>query len=212
MGHYVKGILGGFQGKVGTVIGSTWRGIDYMKSLAKKSNRPPTQSQIEHRIKFSLLARFIGSMSRLLMTSFKDSAVRMTGTNSAFAYNYNNAIAGTYPAFTLDYSKVLISKGQLHNAVNPTSATAGNGQLKISWVDNSGIAMANSDDKCIIVVYCPELNQAVYTTAGATRSAASDIINVGNFTGRQVETWVSFISSNGSDIASSIYTGQLTVS
>ena len=31
MGKIKQGILGGFKGKVGTVIGSSWNGIAYMK-------------------------------------------------------------------------------------------------------------------------------------------------------------------------------------
>ena len=32
MGKIKQGILGGFKGKVGTVIGSSWNGISYMRS------------------------------------------------------------------------------------------------------------------------------------------------------------------------------------
>ncbi len=32
MGTISKGILGGFSGTVGTVIGGSWKGIEYMRS------------------------------------------------------------------------------------------------------------------------------------------------------------------------------------
>jgi len=41
MGKIEKGILGGFSGKVGTVVGGNWRGIDYMRSKGKRSNTAP---------------------------------------------------------------------------------------------------------------------------------------------------------------------------
>ncbi|MFD1166317.1 hypothetical protein ACFQ2C_11935 [Sphingobacterium daejeonense] len=31
-----KGILGAYYGKVGEVVGSSWRGINYVKSLPRK--------------------------------------------------------------------------------------------------------------------------------------------------------------------------------
>ena len=31
MGTIKKGILGGFSGKVGTVVGASWKGISYMR-------------------------------------------------------------------------------------------------------------------------------------------------------------------------------------
>ena len=34
MGTIKQGILGGFSGKVGSVIGGIWKGISYMRGLA----------------------------------------------------------------------------------------------------------------------------------------------------------------------------------
>ena len=48
MGKIKQGILGGFSGKVGTVVGSYWNGIFYMKSLPqsyKKSRSSKQQMQ-----------------------------------------------------------------------------------------------------------------------------------------------------------------------
>ena len=36
MGTIKQGILGGFSGKVGTVVGSSWKGISYMRGLATR--------------------------------------------------------------------------------------------------------------------------------------------------------------------------------
>ena len=35
MGTIKQGILGGFSGKVGTVVGSSWKGISYMRGQAQ---------------------------------------------------------------------------------------------------------------------------------------------------------------------------------
>ena len=39
MGTHKRGILGNFSGKVGTVIGSTWRGIWVMRGLTDAKKR-----------------------------------------------------------------------------------------------------------------------------------------------------------------------------
>jgi hypothetical protein len=54
MGTIKKGILGGFSGKVGTVVGASWRGISYMRSLPQKVRNPRTQGQRSQRNKFAL--------------------------------------------------------------------------------------------------------------------------------------------------------------
>jgi hypothetical protein len=212
MAKFEKGILGSFRGRVGTVVGASWKGTDYIKSRNSKSSKPPTEKQTEQRARFAFVMKFISPIAELYAHTFKDVSAKMTGINSAFRYNYDHALTGTYPAFAMDYSKVLISKGQLHNAINPTASAAGGGIIKFGWGDNSGNAMANADDKSILVVYCRELDQYVYTTTGAARNAGSDSLNVGNFTGKTVETWVGFITADGKDVATSVYTGELVVS
>lgn len=211
MATYLKGLLGDFTGGVGPVVGSTWKGINYMKGRQRKSTIPRSQAQLEQQAKFSLLQGFLLSMRQILMLGFKDSAIQMTGINSAYQYNYRHAITGAYPAFALNYGKVLVSAGRLLNAVDLSAMAEDDGMLKFSWTDNSGMAMANANDKCMIVVYCAEQKRSVYITTGAERSVGSHLINVGIFSGKMVETWISFIAADGADVATSIYTGQLTV-
>ena len=49
MGKIKQGILGGFKGKVGTVIGSSWNGIAYMKGLPQSQKDPKTPAQVAQR-------------------------------------------------------------------------------------------------------------------------------------------------------------------
>ncbi len=212
MAKYNDGILGKFQGTAGPIVGSTWKGINYLKARQRKSHKPRSRAQLEQQAKFTMLIRFLSSMGQLLVRGFKDHAIRMTGINSAYAYNYEHALTGNYPDYSLNYSKVLVSSGQLLPAANPTAVDNGNGKVRFSWTDNSGIAMANADDKCLVVVHCPELHQSVYTTSGAERHDCEYTINAGIFMGKTVETWVAFISADGANVATSIYTGQLAVS
>jgi hypothetical protein len=44
MGTFNKGILGGFSGKTGTVIGSNWKGRTVMRSLPGKRTKQETSS------------------------------------------------------------------------------------------------------------------------------------------------------------------------
>lgn len=211
MGTYQPGVLGEFKGSIGPVVGATWKGKAYMRIRPRKSTIPRSQAQLEQQAKFSLLQGFLLSMRGVVMLGFKDNAIQMTGINSAYAYNYKHAITGIYPAFALDYSKVLVSAGRLLIAVDVVVAATGNGMLKFSWMDNSGKAMANANDKCMIVVYCPECKLSIYITTGTKRSVGEHMVNAGIFIGRTTETWISFISADETDVATSIYTGQLMV-
>jgi Family of unknown function (DUF6266) len=212
MGTINKGILGGFSGKVGTVVGGSWKGIDYMRSKGNRRASAPTDKQRAQQAKFALVMHFLQPMTGLLSISFRDFAIMMTGINNAFAYNIRNAVTGVYPSFAIDYSLALVSRGDLPNALAPAVTSGAGSLLTFSWTDNSGVGSAKATDLAILVAYCPALKQAIYTTAGDSRSALTAELNVQSFSGKAVETWIGFISADGKTVATSIFTGEVTVS
>jgi hypothetical protein len=212
MGTINKGILGGFSGKVGTVIGGTWKGITYMRSIGTNRNLNPSEKQLAQQLKFALAMRFVQPMAGLLDISFRDFAIKMTGINNAFAYVLDNAITGVYPTFDIDYSVALVSRGNLPNVLGPTVTSGAGSVLTFSWTDNSGVGIAKATDQAILVAYCPVQRQAIFTTAGGMRSDLTGELNLLPFSGLAVETWIGFISESGGIVATSIFTGEVTVS
>lgn len=212
MGTFNKGILGGFSGKVGNVVGGNWKGIDYMRSKSSKRNFTPSQAQLVQQLKFGLSMRFVQSFSGLAELSFRNYAVKKTGINSALAYVLKNAVVGTYPTFSINYADVLMSRGDLPNVLAPAVTAAAAGIATFSWTDNGGTGIAKADDQAILVAYCPALNQCIYSIGPATRADLTGDLNLGTFTGQLVHTYIGFTSASGRNTASSIYTGTITVS
>ena len=212
MGTIKKGILGGFSGKVGNVIGGNWKGIDYMRSQGTRRNFTPSEKQLAQQLKFALVMSFLQPMAGLLNITFRDFAIKMTGMNNAFAYCIKNAVTGVYPTFAVDYSLVLVSRGDLPNALAPAVTSGAGSLVTFSWTDNSGVGIAKATDQAVLVAYSPVLKQAVYTTAGGMRSELTGELNLATFSGLSVETYIGFIAADGRNIASSIYTGNVTVS
>jgi len=212
MGTINKGILGGFSGKVGSVVGGSWKGIDYMRSKGNNRNLNPSEKQLSQQLKFALVMRFVQPLAGLLNVSFRNFAIQMTGINSAFAYSIKNAVTGVYPTFAIDYSLALVSRGDLPNALTPAVTAGAGGVLTYSWTDNSGVGSAKATDQAILVAYCPGLKQAIFTTAGGARSGMVGDLSLTPFSGLQVQTWIGFIAANGRNVATSIFTGEVTVS
>jgi hypothetical protein len=59
MGRIKKGILGGFSGKVGSVVGASWKSIDYIRSLPASVRNPRTPAQVNQRSKFATVIKFL---------------------------------------------------------------------------------------------------------------------------------------------------------
>lgn len=113
MGIIKQGVIGGFSGKVGNVIGASWKGIAYMRIRPTSVANPKTDAQLDHRMRFTVTLRFLQPLTQFLKIGFKNYAVKMTPFNNAMSYNFRNAIQGTYPNFTIDYPNAMVSRGQL---------------------------------------------------------------------------------------------------
>ena len=82
MGKIKQGILGGFKGKVGTVIGSSWNGITYMRGLPQSQKDPKTAAQIAQRDFFREVQDLVGQLSyEQLVFLFPESVQGMSRRN-----------------------------------------------------------------------------------------------------------------------------------
>ena len=81
MGKIKQGILGGFRGKVGTVIGASWNGIAYMRGLAQSHKNPKTAAQLQQRTFFKELHELVAQLSDEQLQSLFPSASGMTRRN-----------------------------------------------------------------------------------------------------------------------------------
>jgi hypothetical protein len=211
MARLHKGILGGFSGKVGNVVGGSWNGVEYIRSLPKfKKNAVISEKQEMHRAKFAFAAAFVMPLAQLFNVTFRDYAKRMAGINSALQYTINNVVTGSYPTFGFDFTKALLAKGPLPNGAAPTCSSTVADTLAFDWIDNSGNANAKPGDKAIMVAYCDETKQSVYQVYGPDRSVAGANLVLSGLSGKTVHTWLSFISEKG-EVATSVYTGPVVV-
>ena len=210
MGRILQGILGPVSGTVGTIIGSNWKDISYIRSKSSRPKGKPTAAQLDNQHKFSAVMNFVSTMTDLLQLSFAKYADNQSELNAAFAYNYDNALTGSSPDYSIDYAKALVSRGKLQNAAGVT-ATITNKAVHFTWTDNSGMGNTPAKDKDVHVPYCKNYNLTFYSVGSAVRSSKAGVLDVSNFAGFPVETWIAFLSDDGINASNSIYTGELTV-
>ena len=82
MGKIKQGILGGFRGTVGTVVGSSWNGIAYMKGKPQSVKNPKTDAQLQQRGFFRDLQQLVAQLSDEQLASLFPTVTRgMTRRN-----------------------------------------------------------------------------------------------------------------------------------
>lgn len=213
MGTYDKGILGGFSGKVGTVVGARWRGKNIMRSLPHKSSKPPTEVQLLQRTKFSVVAQFLNPIKSFVGLYFGKPQGDKSPFNLATSYHIKEALTEVGDdEVELDFSKVLISRGELQGLQTPTANAQAGNNLEVSWTDNSGQGNAKATDELTVIVYDPSTKIFQLFVAVATREDASVTLILSDmYTGLDVQVWGTFVSASGQQAATSTYLGEVEV-
>lgn len=212
MATFLNGILGGFSGKVGTVIGSNWNGIDYMRSRATNITQPNTPAQLEQRARFGLVGKFLRPLIPFLRVGYKSMAVKQSAYNAALAYTLENAVTGTYPALDINYSKVLVCQGNLLGAQNPSAISTTAGKIDFSWDDNSTDYGANATDQVVVAVYCAALKKWMPVVDTATRIQGTMSLTLPEvFIGQEVQTYIGFCTADSREFSNGEFLAAVTV-
>lgn len=173
-GVILQGILGGFSGKVGPVVGGKWKDIDYMRAYVIPSN-PNTPAQQAVRAKFAklvLLAKII--LPTILQTYWDPFYSNMSGFNKFISANYA----------TLDVSNDLVATSKMSigslEGLGTAIATyvSATGILTCLYSDTiTGNGLAN--DFVALVVYDKNLETFYITDISGTRDDATIARNCG---------------------------------
>ena len=207
-----QGILGGFSGKVGTVIGGFWKGIAYMRSIPASVSQPNTPAQLAQRAKFAAVVQFLQPLTAYLRIGFKNQAIKMSAFNAASSDHLENAISGVYPNFVIDYSKAMVSRGNLPGALNPDIDATTPSRVDFTWENNAVDGNAKANDKVMAVVYNALKGQVVTVVGGNTRASGSQsILLPASFTGDDVQCFIGFQSATESVVSNSQFVGEIVV-
>lgn len=212
MATILNGILGGFSGTVGTVIGASWNGIEYMRSRASVITQPNTPAQLEQRAKFGLAGKFLRPLIPFLRVSYKELAVKKSAFNAAMAHTLENAVTGLYPDFTIDYTKVLVSQGLLGAAENAAAVSVDPNSIDFTWDDNTSEYGADASDLVVLVAYCPMLKKFATNVGPATRSEGLHTMTLPlSYSGQEIQTYIGFCNAQRNEFSNGEFLNMVTV-
>ena len=206
MGIIEKGINGPFRGKAGSVIGSSWKKINYIKGLQRfKKRRPPSEEQATQRRKFQLLNGFLMPLKRQLVIGFGQFTSKVTGVNAAFSYNYDHAFSTDGDDITLNYPALQLSHGSLYTAGAEKAWIEGGG-VRISWNAKTYGMGGEMDDVAHAVVYSPSIDQFFSEGHKTIRHDGMIYVDFLNQkVGEDLHVWLFFADKQQKRVSRSVY-------
>ena len=213
MARFLKGIIGAYSGKVGNVIGSSWRNVTYVRSLPRPSNKPASPLQLAQREKFSLVMAFLNPLKDLLNIGYSDiMQTSSTGYNQAMREALKFGVKGDYPNQEIDYANIRISKGSLAKLADVEWHEANNLELAVSWEQARNRFMGNGDDSVILLVYNID-KQTFDIVEDSTREEGSVAIEFPeSYSGNTLVGWVFAGHRDGIKTSNSQYLGEIVLS
>jgi len=152
MGKINQGILGGFSGKVGTVIGSSWKGIAYMRSQADHVKNPRSAAQNYHREAIKVVTNFLQPLAATLRITFGEHTQKMSAFNKAVSVNYHKCLNNVDGHPEIDYDKISVSQGSL---IKFRDAMAGDFELenKMRFITSGDDATVTTYPGMMLIIY-----------------------------------------------------------
>ena len=199
-----QGILGGFKKKIGSVVGSSWKGVATMRSLPLSVANPRTAAQVENRDRFKACAEFA---SLILASIIKPLMDRFAGQMSG--YNYFTKLNKEVWANPLlpTWSDLVISKGRMV-APTVTASTTGGDEIVLSLPAVQGDRFASPTDVLYVLIYNATQEKIVLQGATAYKrsdrtATLSDLDDMA--TNDKIKIYVAYLRADGSEVSNSGY-------
>lgn len=204
MATFKQGILGGFSGKVGGVIGSSWKGIDTMRSQPSSVTNPRTNAQVANRSRFKSVSQLAAAMLTTIVKPLNDRfAQKMSGFNDFCQRNASafDALGAFIPA------NLVLSRGKLSAPSDLAQQASGYDEAIVEFSPILSGSFDAFTDKVYGVVIGK--NGDVFGVCTGSDTRADGTVNIATTAGRSLTDpgtlYISFLRADGTQVSNSSY-------
>ena len=202
MGKIKQGILGGFKGKVGTVIGSSWNGIAYMRGQAQSFKDSKSAAQLKQRNFFREVQDLVGQLTAEQLAFLFPSAPSGMTRRNAIVQQLSAVSLVEADGKHVDLANIN-SIGNAPTADMPDVSVAADGDsLAISWDGDSDFRAEHGDEyPTIFVANVTKKKIFLVNSTAAIGTTGVQSFNVGLAAyGEATDTFNGFMLATGSKI------------
>lgn len=205
MARLPQGILGGVLGKVGNVVGSSWKGIAILKSRPLSVANPRTTAQVAQRTKMSNTVAFAQEILSSVIKPLNDRFAQQASGYNDFVRRNIHLFENPEPSPAADLK---ISVGKMV-AVTPSkidSVLEGN-DITVFFPKTLPDAFASLDDLAYLVAQNLATGEIVTSaglvarSVGVVKAEFSEALD----TGDEVQVWLAFRRVDGTVVSNTGY-------
>lgn len=212
MARIKSGILGPVSGSIGPVVGAIDGGENTLRTKPNKSTSRAKNGPQPQNFKIPLMRKFIKDIGAAVDLGYKNVKTSLTPQNQAMSYNTTHAMTGKNPNFSIDYSKVLISKGSREPAWAGTLQVIDNRKITASWeIPQTAKMKVIGDDWVNILCYNESGKQQWFKSISTRKIRAAECKLSTAHPAGVVHVWLFFVSPDGKKTSRCDYLGNVVL-
>lgn len=203
MGKIPQGILGGVSGKVGGIVGTSWKGINVIKTKPLTVANPRTAGQIAQRSKFGNATKFASLILAGWIKPLWDRFASKQSGYNAFISDNVHLFDQPGPQNAVGF---VASKGKMAaTAINSVILSASTKIADVDWTLDAGEGFKLANDEVYIMAFKPgnELAEGNRTTAVRDDEAVQHHFNMEIVEGEDYVIVIAFRRSDGTIVSDS---------
>ena len=209
MGTLKGGSNSAFSGKVGGVVGSNWKKINYIKGLPKRSHKQASEAQLLQREKFQLIVKFIYDILPVVEKGRDRKKTKYT-TAANVAVSYNALHALNTDGCGINFPRIMISDGSLPKAADAYALWMTESSIRVYWNPVPRSPSTSADDEATLLLYWPGNSTFLSQVAAAVRSDGSTDISVDPMSSKDICHLYIFFTSPKGISSPTFYMGELS--
>jgi len=209
MAKLPDGIFGGIRGRIGNIVGVKRNGEFHIRSVPSAPKNPKTEKQQSNRNMFGAASSLTARLAPFIKTSFS-TVDDKTWRGACISYNMKSAIVPSEDGdgYEVDFSNLIVSAGVLKQVSNPVAERDEDGNIRVTWTDNSGDGNALGSDRVLMLALNSD-NYALFSVLKGVhrKDEAATIKLPKSFQTRPMHVYLSLISADGAIASNSEYLG-----
>jgi hypothetical protein len=210
MGKLIHGINGPVQGKVGSVIGSSWKGIPYVKGPYKKRTEKTSAKELANRHKFGVAQAWLQPVLNFVRQGFKGYSPTSEGFVAAKSWLLKYSFEGEGLGAYINPALAQLSFGDLPLSPDITVELTEAGELLFTW-STAPVEGSSAKDQVMLLAYDIENKFVAGTITGQFRNVGADRLVIRKTKGYTYHLYMAFTADDRSRQSHSVYLGAITV-
>lgn len=205
MAKFNSTTFGFISGRHGSAVAALQKDGTNVLRVYRAPSNPNTDKQQVQRAKFGFVTKELNGLRNLFQATFG----RARGKNDAVSYALKTAVTGEYPDYSLDYSQLIISIGDIDTTERVTVTRESSTSVRVDWDTTIGSESKEKDN--VNLVFMNAVSKIALLKQGAAlRSDGSVTIALPEvWANVSIHCWMYFSTEDGRMTSTSQYIGLL---